>query len=130
MSAPALTYLSEQDAEWAKQLRATKTLPELRALTVAWGAWTPDARKVAEKMAEADFMEFRQGLEKESRKEFAGESWAKRYGAILIPERLMQITIRAEQFGVPFGAMAIRLYDVAGDKMAWRWLKPLMEASA
>jgi len=126
MNPPALTYLSAQDAEWATQLRAARTLPELRALALAWGRWTPDARRVAGEMAEADFLEFRQGLEKESRKEFTGESFARRYGALLIPERLMEITIRAAQFGVPFGTMAILIAETHPHHPKWRWLPALV----
>ncbi len=126
MNPPALTYLSAQDAEWAKQLRDAKTLPELRALADAWGRWTPDAQLITANMTEAEFLEFRAGLEKESRKEFAGESWARRYGVVIIPERLLEITIRAQQFGVPFGMMAIRIAETHPHHPKWRWLPALV----
>jgi len=64
-------------------------------------------------------------LPREGAKTFAGEPWARKYGALLIPQRLMEITMRADQFGVPFGTMAIRLAEVGGKP--WAWLKSLVE---
>jgi len=130
MKPPALGWLSEQDRAWADQLRAADTLEKLQALTKDWGRWTPDARGVALAMTPADFAVFRNGLAQESRKEFAGEAWARRFGAVLIPERLLEITIRAQQFGVPFGAMAIRIAESAPHHPKWKWLPALVKEGA
>lgn len=120
-----LHYQSEQDRDWAKALGAATTFEALQNMAVAWKVWAPDALAVVERMTSETFRTFRAGLEKERAKDFAGEAWARKYGALLIPERLMAITIRAEQFGVPFGTMAIRLAEVGGKP--WAWLKPLVE---
>src|SRR5256885_2350286 len=109
-----LHYLSELDRDWAKALSAATTWEALQNMVVAWKAWAPDALAVVETMNSETFKEFRAGLESERHKTFAGEPWARKYGALLIPARLMEITIRAEQFGVPFGTMAIRLAEVGG----------------
>jgi len=129
MNPPALGYLSEQDKAWSAALRAATTLEDLQALAKAWGRWTPDVRGIVLAMTAADFAAFRDGLAKESRGEFAGEEYARRFSAVLMPERLFEISLRAAQFGVPFGTMAIRIAEVQPHHQKWRWLPALVKES-
>lgn len=115
MSAPPLSYLSEQDRDWAKALRATTTLKSLRQLCKDWGEWTRDAKAVADHMNPDDFEAFRTGLLAKT----SDEEWAARFGAIAIPGRLLEISLIAEQFGAPFGTAAIRYGEHGGLKAAW-----------
>lgn len=56
------------------------------------------------------------GLLRERRGHFAGEAWAERYGAILLPARLLEAGIVAERFKVPLGLAINRLEEAE----AWR----------
>ena len=112
---PPLTYLSEQDRAWIQALRAATNLRALQALCWAWGEWTPDAAVLANRLDKAEFARFRVGLLKKTN----DIRWAARYGAIAMPERLLEIALIAEQFKVTFGCAAIRYRNWAGKEAAW-----------
>ena len=109
-----LTYVSEQDRDWAKALRAAASLTALQELCKAWDEWVPDARVVAERMTDDEFSEFRVGLLKKTE----DIQWAALYGHIAVPARLLEISLLAHQFHAPFGCAAIRHLESGGKKAA------------
>ncbi len=66
-----------------------------------------------------DFEEWTAGLRKERRGRFAGSAWAEKYGAILIPARLLEAGMLAVRYHVPLGLAINRLEEAEG----WRNLK-------
>ena len=93
----------EQDSDYTKALTECLTLDDLRALVDAYKPLALDAVPVVAAMTDADFLVFRKGLKSERRGKFAGEAWAERFGAVLMPLPMMRITQIKDQFKVPFG---------------------------
>ena len=106
-----VTYYSEQPKDYAEALDDSDSLPALCAFLAEWKELAADAERVALTMSEEDFKEFRRGLKKERRGSFAGEKWNEKYGAILMPEVMFKISIRACDYKVPFGLMYLRLKE-------------------
>lgn len=74
---------------YAKEIRDADSPLALQAVLRKWDV--PDA--LAQAPNDASWSEFRMGLDMESRGEFAGDEWAERFGCILIPERLLRLTL-------------------------------------
>ncbi|HTG95783.1 MAG TPA: hypothetical protein VL866_24495 [Pyrinomonadaceae bacterium] len=105
-----ITYISEQDRDYAKSLKAAQTHDALKAHVSAWRSVADDAFKQV--AAESfDFAEFQEGRKKESRNEYAGDGWAMKYGAILMPEIMIRVCVVAQQYGAPWGCAYIRLKE-------------------
>src|ERR1051325_6557166 len=116
MSGPvAVGYLSHQDQDWAQALRKAATLGKLRELCTAWAAWVPDAKAVADHMSVSDFKEFRAGLLAQTR----DIGWAARFGAVALPQRLLEVSMVALHFRAPFGTAAIRMAELEPKKYPW-----------
>lgn len=70
-----------------------------------------DAYKAATRISE-DWLEFKTGLERERKKEYAGEEWNEKYADILLPRVMFEATVVATQFMIPWGVAFRRLVDV------------------
>lgn len=103
-----ISYTSDQAADYTAGLTACKTLPDLVEFLGQYRAVFSDALDAAPNTDE-EFHEFRAGLLRERRGQFAGEEWATKYGAILMPELGMRVSMVANQFHVPWGCAYIRL---------------------
>lgn len=106
-----IRYNSMADQDYYRLLPLQKSLKALRKLTKQYDRIAADAREIAEKMTEEDFIEFRDGLLKEKQGEFAGEVFMEKYGAILLPTVLLQVGMTAKHFCVPFGVAYIRMKE-------------------
>lgn len=106
-----ITYLSEQPLDYVRELDACDTLPDLVGMLERWQAVAKDALAVARTMTDADFSEWRAGLASERRGEFAGEAFAIKFGAVLLPRTLIEVASAAVKFGVPWGCAYIRLKE-------------------
>lgn len=106
-----VSYVTDGPAEYIKAVAAVESAAQLRSLLRAWEWAAPDALAAAPSQDEWD--EFKRGLRSERRKQFAGEAWAERFGAILLPERMMRVSRVAAEFGVPWG-LAYRRMQEAG----------------
>lgn len=104
-------YLSEIPTYYADALDAAHTRDELFNVLTAYAPLALDAVAAAPNNDD-EFKRFRIGLEYERRGEFAGNEWAKRYGAILMPELMLRVGMVAQKFMVPWGCAYIRLRDV------------------
>lgn len=119
-----VTYFSDFAKEYTIGLRQCTDLPRLREFSLHWGGLCPDAWDVVRGMTDKDFSLFRYGLAKESKGKFAGDVWATQYGAILMPEMLLRVSMIAEQFGAPWGTAFLRceqegLIQRRGDVYVW-----------
>lgn len=101
-------YLTDERA-WSRALTEAKSLETLRAVVSGWMPFVRDAQAVVEQMGERDFQQFRVGLMDERRGVFAGETWARQFGAVIMPETLIHATLMAQQFGVPLGTALLRM---------------------
>jgi len=108
VSAP-VTYLSEHHKEYNMGLRQCETLQRLKEFLEHWAPFAPDAYKAGHQMDNADFIDFRHGLLKETSGKFAGKRWAELYGNIVVPDLLLQVSAVALQFNAPWGLAFIRL---------------------
>ena len=106
-----ITYISEQPQDYVKALDRCRTLKVLQHVTHEWREVAADAAKIAKEMTETDFEEWRKGLALERRGQFAGEQFAKKYGALQMPEVLFKVSIVAQQFGAPWGCAYLRLKE-------------------
>lgn len=106
-----ITYISEQPTDYAEALDAADTLEKLRATTGNWIPLAEDAHKVVMGMNPADFSEWRTGLAQERKGRFAGEEWAMKFGAVMMPEKMLKVSMIAMQFGAPWGCTYLRLKE-------------------
>jgi hypothetical protein len=67
-----------------------------------------DALPIVEGMDLSAFLAFGEGMRQERRGKFAGEEWAAKYGAVLMPEVLMRVGMIAGHFKAPWGCAYIR----------------------
>lgn len=98
-----VSYYSDFAHEYALGLQACNTFPRLREFSLHWAGLAYDAFEIVRKMDEASWADFQAGKQKENRGVYAGDRWAKKYGAILMPELLLTVAAIAEQWGVPWG---------------------------
>jgi hypothetical protein len=107
-----ITYTSEQPQDWAEALWRASTLSHLRDVCAAWEKLCPDAKAVVDGMkTREDFRQWRKGLAKERKGEFAGEEFAVRFGALLLPELLLKVGMAAARFNAPWGCTYIRMKE-------------------
>ncbi len=105
----------EQYRDYAKALDKCETLGDLQTLVREFAELAVDAMVVVNAMTEDDWPEFRVGLTMERLGEFAGDEWAARFGAILMPLPMMTITQVAAKFNAPFGVAWHRCKDLRPD---------------
>lgn len=113
-AAPKLNQLSEE-RDYSRALDAaaqTETPSAFRKAMVDWWRFFPDAKVQARKMDPAALVMFREGLFNERKGKFAGEEWAERFGAILLPKRAMEASQVAQHYHVPWGAAVLRLAEL------------------
>lgn len=107
-----VSWLTDGPARWREALDQATDLERLMETLAEWREMCPDAWD-ARPMDEREFVLWRVGLKKERgpRKRFDGEEFAKRFGAVLIPARMLQVGMIAEQWHVPWGTALIRLEE-------------------
>lgn len=105
-------YTSETAKDYTDGLTKAKTLPQLQEHVETYLRVANDAYQVTKGMTKPEFIEWRSGLAKERKGEFAGEPFALKYGAVLMPEILMRVSMVADEYKVPWGLAYIRLREV------------------
>lgn len=75
-----------------------------------WSGIFPDAWEQTP-MNDDQFAEWRSGFERERQGTFAGEEWALRFGAILMPERSIHASLAEMKFKAPWGLCLKRLAE-------------------
>lgn len=102
--------LSDHPGQYAKGLRSCKNKKELREFLFHWTAFAYDAGMAVEQDTFI-FSEYKKGLVMESSGKFAGEEWGDKYGAIIMPNVLFQVSMVAQQYKVPWGLAFIRMEE-------------------
>jgi hypothetical protein len=98
-----ITYYSDFAHEYALGLKQCDSFARLREFSLHWASLTFDAWEIVRKMDDQAWAEFQAGKQKENRGTYAGDKWAAKYGAIMLPELLLHVSVIAEQYGVPWG---------------------------
>ena len=106
-----LSYVDDAPARYVRDLNAAETLAQLRESLTRWPVLAADAIEQADAMTADQWDEFQIGLRAERKGRFAGEEWARKYGAILMPGAMIQPSLVAAEFKVPFGLAYIRLWE-------------------
>lgn len=106
------SMMGDQAADYAKALTECHTLADLRALVDAYKPLALDAVPVVDAMTDDDFAAWRKGLKTERRGKFAGETFAEKYGAVLMPMPMLKIVEIADRYKVPFGVAWQRAKDL------------------
>jgi len=103
-------YITDICKPYVEGVQKAKTLDELKAAINEWNELAPDAMKQVE-APEFDWNEFQAGIKQEKRGKYAGDAWAKKYGAVLLPVVIMEIGLVGQGFMVPDGVVFHRLLD-------------------
>ena len=106
-----VTYLSMLSLEYSTGIRNCDTLEDLQRFTSEWRPYANDAFERTAGMDEIAFRDYKKGLLRESSGRYAGDVWAKKYGAVVMPELLFFLTLQAERLKVPEGVIFFRLLD-------------------
>ena len=104
-------YTSDTNKDYVDGLTKATTLGELQRHVHTYQRVADDAWKIAQEMDAAAFHEWRTGLRMERKRQFAGEQWAERYGALLMPRVLMEVEMVSNHFKAPWGCAYIRLKE-------------------
>jgi len=110
-------YADDIFTDYAKALDDAKTLTALRVTTRLFALVAADAVEVADKMNEGDFEDWEVALRKERGGVFMGEALAERFGALLMPETMLRVSMVADQFKVPWGLAYHRLVEAGRVKV-------------
>lgn len=103
-------YTTDLSKPYAASLSSAKTFKELCSHVQMWEMLAGDAFDAVH-AREFSWKEYRAGLAKERKDIYAGDEWAKKYGAIVMPEILMRISLAAMHYLVPDGCVFIRMRD-------------------
>lgn len=115
VSREVLGPMDEPMKRYVKALDEARNLSDLIDELARWPVLASDALEQAQ-AKDFDWDQFQLGLSMERRGVFAGETWVRRYGAILMPAASIEPAMVAAKFKVPFGLAYLRLYEVGRDK--------------
>jgi len=111
--ASQVTYLTDDPGKlYALEIGRADSQERLQKVLRRYDGLANDALAVVS-APEFDFAEWRRGLEMERQGKFAGEDFAMRYGAVMLPDKMLRASITAQQFKVPWGTAFIRLAELA-----------------
>ena len=115
-------YIDEPVARYVDGLRTITKADELREYLQQWPFLAADAIEQAARLTDADIQDFQKNRAKESEAQRITET----YGAILMPGRMIALTILGMQFMVPTGCVYIRLWTTGEHD---RYMEPTDSAS-
>lgn len=104
-----ISSVSEPELPYARVIDGARSKDELVAVLEPYALIAYDALLAA--AALDDWDDFKTGLRRERKGHYAGDEWATKYGAILMPEIMMRVSIIAEQYKAPWGTAYIRLVE-------------------
>lgn len=117
---PLIGYVSEDvPMLWAKALDSARSLAELRALVHAWKEIVGEIAPASWPRDEREFQDaFLPGLRKERKNANGGGrtskehmKWIERFSEFCMPTRMIQVSLRAEQFKAPWGTVHLRMLE-------------------
>lgn len=116
---------SDQASDYSGDLLKADTLEKLLKMLNDYRSIAADALDSAPKNNE-EFAEFRKGLAAERKGKFHGETFAEKYGAILMPEVIFRVGFISSLCCVPWGLAFIRAKEcgriIFDDSGVARWI--------
>lgn len=128
-----ISYTSETPKDYSAGLSKCKTLDQLREHVQTYRRIADDAWQIVKDMEQPAFLELLRGLRKERKGEFAGEEWAEKYMAVMLPEILFRVSAVAVQYGAPWGCAYIRLKEagrIVESSNVAKWVEPPEQSEA
>lgn len=110
----AITYTTDDPTkEYIRSIRRAKSKEELVKELEYWKLIADDALKVAKKFTDEDFKQFHKDWKKAKDEQPVEwiDAFNKRFGVIVMPDKLLTASITAIQYHVPFGTAYKRLYE-------------------
>jgi len=104
-----LKWTDTTDEDYRKAIDGATTPKELQKAIAGFKDLAEDALDAAKKMSKKDFLTFRKGLQRERDGVFAGKVWNKKFGPILLPKVMMEVSMLAAKYKVPFGTAYNRM---------------------
>lgn len=117
-SREVLGWTDETLARYRKDLEGATNVTELQDALRRWPTLAPDALAACPQTDE-EFRSFKLGMSKERAGHFAWEEFVKKFGAVLMPERMLEIAFLSARCNVPFGVAYIR----GSTARTWKWEK-------
>lgn len=114
------SFMADEEA-WVRALDYAvhaETPVTFKKRLAVWLPFFPDAAAVIDAMVSNPrrYDAFRRGMQAERDKHFAGEEWAREFGAILAPANALRASVLAVRAHVPWGAALVRIAGVgSGD---------------
>jgi hypothetical protein len=108
MSRGPITHLSEQGADYCEAIGNAKSQRELHRVLKDYASLFPDALEAMPRDAD-EFKAWRVGLLKERNHGEGGREFMDRFGAVLLPDVLVAVTMVAARFDVPWGCAYRRM---------------------
>ena len=103
-------YLTDAPEEYAKGLHGCTTIEQLRTFLAEWEELAPDA--IAQfPNVEKDFQRFRRAIGLEFKGKFCGKKNYELFSRLLLPARLFDAAVIAQQYHVPWGCAFKRLEE-------------------
>lgn len=109
--------------DYAKELVEAGTLAALKELVKRYGELATDAQDALKDATQADFDEWKRGLAFERGGVYAGDDFARKFGAVLVPFKMMALTVLSKKFLAPEGVVYRRLQEVHGENWERELLK-------
>ena len=104
-----ITYESELDSDYRKELDSCISVQDLKALIQKYEAVSPDLKDVVIE-SDADYKEFREGLAVERTGQYAGDEWCERFGSLAIPAYIHFASLLSGTYGAPWGVAYLRMW--------------------
>jgi hypothetical protein len=103
-----ITYESELDSDYRKELDSCTSVQDLKALIDKYKAVSPDLKDVVIE-SDADYNEFKKGLAVERTGQYAGDEWCERFGSLALPVYMLYASLLAGEYGAPWGVAYFRM---------------------
>jgi len=109
-----INYYSTADVDYVNEVKKCRTLKQLFDVILNYRVLAEDAYNKVDLMNEGDFKRFLIGMKKETAGDCPGDKWVKEFGMIILPEKILKISLIASQYHVPFGAAYHRIEQQMG----------------
>lgn len=101
-------YITDDVVEnYVKTIRSAKSKQELLLILKSWSWIAQDALEIATQIS--NWNEWEHFLKEETRGNYMGDELCLKYGAILLPEKMLNVSMTANHFKTPWGCAYIRM---------------------
>lgn len=105
-------YLYEPVEDYVEDIRSAKSPEELKVKLVKWQWIAEDACIAADKIDKTNWKEWKQFLKDSKREDIIiKEDLMDKYGPILLPEKMLNVSLVATKFNAPWGAAYNRMLE-------------------